>query len=111
MDHSGSPQPKAAVRSASTSIWNPDIPFNGRTAVYCFLMGAVWSAPVGWVEARFIVLNVPEVITIGYYWTLGISFVLIPFWSWLAVGKYWPLPILGVVTFVLVLLMSLFPAT
>ena len=61
---------------------SPSFPLNFRTAVFCFLMGAVLSFPCGMIwEATARPFN-PPLWTIPYYLgTVFSSFVILPFWS------------------------------
>ncbi|HEY3901594.1 MAG TPA: hypothetical protein VGM54_23485 [Chthoniobacter sp.] len=94
--------------------WNPNIPFNYRTAIFCFLMGTLASVPIsiwaGDLPKQYQIVA-PSEARMRIYWFLLVgSFLLLPIWSLSAVRKYQPLPVIGLVTFVILLLLSLFPA-
>ena len=93
------------------TTWNPRIPLNWRTGVFCFLMGAVFSAPIGMFPTKYFLFEPPESLVRLYPVLVVMSFVLLPLWCVLAVRQYPPLPALGTVTFVVGTIAGLlFPA-
>jgi hypothetical protein len=91
--------------------WNPQIPFNFRTGVFSFLMGSVFSVPVGLLPTRHLLFEPPESLTHLYPFVVTASFLLLPFWCVFAVRQYSPLPAFGTITFILGILAGLlFPA-
>jgi len=93
------------------ATWNPKIPLNCRTAIFCFLIGSVFSAPVGLVPTKYLLFEPPESLTRLYPPVVIASFLLLPFWCAFAVRQYSPLPALGTITFVVGILAGLlFPA-
>lgn len=93
------------------SAWNPRIPFNVRTAVFCFLMGVVLSKLVGLFPTRFLLFEPPDALNHWYPFVVRVAFWLLPFWSLGVVREDRPLPALGLITFYLDMVYStLFPA-
>ncbi len=99
------------------------IPLSFRTAVFCFLTGAVLSIPIapflqnlvqpfGYLPLHFYLSARGEDLygTIIQYLYVGCFFAL-PIWCAVAVRKYPPLPTIGFIAFLVVLLFGLlFPA-
>jgi hypothetical protein len=110
--HSTTQTPTHAGAPFSTmSRWNPQIPLNFRTVVFCFLISFVLSMPVASLPNTYLLFKPPEVLTRLYPYFFAASLVLLPFWSYLAVRPYRPLPAIGMTTFILGLLAGLlFPA-
>jgi hypothetical protein len=80
--------------------WNPSLPFNFRTVVFCFLAAAVCSpaitasVPPEWVHPLPTKYgHIPVIV-------LLISYLLLPLWSAFAVRKYKPLPLIWVALFI-----------
>lgn len=93
------------------SKWNPQIPLNFRTGMFCFLMGTALSLPVGFLPTKILFFEIPLVLMNLYQGAAVACFLILPFWSYFAVRKYSPLPTLGLITFVFFILCGLlFPA-
>jgi hypothetical protein len=106
-------QQRACLLSSSDSMakWNPNIPLNFRTGVFCFLMGSVCSVPISFFPTRPLLIELPESILQLYPPLVISSFILLPIWSFFVVRCYKPLPVIGGITFILGNLVGLlFPA-
>ena len=64
------------------------------------LMGAVLSVPTGMLRAQILSYATPDVLKRFYLTTVSGCYFLLPIWS-LVVWRYRPLPILGIITFLL----------
>ena len=88
--------------------WNPKIPFDFGTAVYCLLMGYVLSIPIGHFPSDYLLLEPPALLKRLYSMFILPAFVALPCWSFLVVRDYKPLPTLSVIVIVLFILAGLF---
>ena len=82
------------------NIWSVQMPWNFRTAVFCFLAGAVWSLPASLLWSAVLVRFTPDWAYDAYdaYEILvAISILLLPIWSLMGVRRYGPLPTVGLV--------------
>ena len=82
------------------STGKPLYPFNFRIGFFCVLMGAVLSVPTGMLRAQILSYATPDVLKRFYLTTVSGCYFLLPIWS-LVVWRYQPLPILGIITFLL----------
>jgi hypothetical protein len=84
---------------------NPEIPLNFRTAVFCFLMGTALSPLVGMVTAKCYAVRPPEEWYDVYQALVMATTLLLPVWSFTGVIDFKPLPVMGVLTFIFVILL------
>ena len=80
------------------SDWNPKIPLNVGTGVFCLLTGYVLSLPVAFVPTGYLLIEPPDFAKRLYVICLLPAFLLLPIWSFTVVRTYKPLPTVCLVT-------------
>lgn len=72
-------------------------------------MGYVLSFPIARLPSEYFLFEPPDTLKRLYPVGLILAVIVLPFWSFTAVREYKPLPILGFIVFLIIILIGLTP--